>query len=145
MEYVARLSWKRTTADFAYDSYSRSHLVTTGGGQALPMSAAAEFKGDAARANPEELLVAALSSCHMLSFLAIAARKRLVVDAYEDHAVGVMAKNADGRLSVTAVTLRPRVSFAQPLPGDVLLQLHHQAHAECFIANSVRTRVTVEG
>jgi organic hydroperoxide reductase OsmC/OhrA len=144
MEYVARLSWKRQTADFAYDSYNRSHVVSFGGGQALPMSAAPEFKGEAARANPEELLVAALSSCHMLTFLAIAARKRLVVDAYEDDAVGLMTKNADGKLFVSHVTLRPRVSFAQPPPDDVVQQLHHQAHADCFIANSVRTQVTVE-
>ena len=145
MEYIARLSWKRQTADFAYNSYNRSHVVTTGGGEALPMSAAPEFKGEAARANPEELLVAALSSCHMLTFLAIAARKRLVVDAYQDDAVGVMTKNAEGKLFVSHVTLRPRVSFAEPPPPGVLQQLHHQAHADCFIANSVRTEVTVEG
>jgi len=144
-QHVARLSWKRQTVDFAYDSYNRGHVVTFGGGEALPMSSAPDFRGDAARANPEELLVAALSSCHMLTFLAIASRKRLVVDAYEDHAVGVMTKNAEGKLFVSHVTLRPRVAFAQPPPEDVLQRLHHQAHAECFIANSVLTDVTVEG
>ncbi len=119
--------------------------MTFGGGEAIAASAAPEFKGEAAAANPEELLVAALSSCHMLSFLAIAARKRLVVDAYEDHATGGMSKNAAGKLFVSQVTLRPRVRFASPLAAETLQQLHHQAHAECFIANSVITQVTVDG
>ena len=143
-EYLARLSWKRTTADFSYENYNRDHTVTSGGGQLLAVSSSPEFRGSAALANPEELLVAALSSCHMLSFLAIAARKRLVVDTYEDHAAGVMTKNADGKLFVSQVFLRPKVGFATRPSAEVLEKLHQQAHADCFIANSVLTKVTVE-
>jgi len=94
--------------------------------------------------DPEEAFVAALSSCHMLTFLAIAARKRLVVDAYDDHAVGVMAKNEQGRLAITHVTLHPKIVWAGPEPdAETLERLHHRAHVECFIANSVTTSVTV--
>jgi organic hydroperoxide reductase OsmC/OhrA len=95
-------------------------------------------------ANPEELLVAALSSCHMLSFLAIAARKRLMVLSYDDVAVGVMSPNDAGRLYVSKVTLRPKVVFEVPPSADALQKLHHQAHTGCFIANSVITQVSVE-
>ena len=94
--------------------------------------------------NPEELLVAALSSCHMLTFLAIAARKRLVVNNYEDDAVGVMTKNEQGKLWVSSVVLHPRVAFAEPVNPSQLAGIHEQAHHECFIANSVRTEVRVE-
>jgi organic hydroperoxide reductase OsmC/OhrA len=81
----------------------------------------------------------------MLTFLAIAAKKRLVVDSYDDHAVGLMAKNADGRVAVTEVTLRPKIAFAGRTPdARTLEKMHHLAHEECFIANSVTTKVKVE-
>ena len=89
--------------------------------------------------------MAALSSCHMLTFLAIAARKRFVVDAYEDDAVGFLEKNGAGALAVTRVLLRPRIAFAGDGPApEVLEKMHHLAHETCFIANSVRTDVRVE-
>jgi organic hydroperoxide reductase OsmC/OhrA len=96
--------------------------------------------------DPEEAFVAALSSCHLLTFLAIAARRRLVVDDYSDEAIGYLEKNAEGRLAVTRVVLRPRVAFggAGPPATEELASLHELAHAQCFIANSVRTEVTVE-
>ncbi len=143
-EYVTSLSWKRETESFSYDVYNRRHNLITGGGEQLALSSAPEFKGNAELANPEELLVAALSSCHMLTFLAIASRKQLVVNAYDDRAVGVMTKNADGRLFVSQVTLRPKVLFMTPPADGVVLKMHEQAHAECFIANSVLTKVTVQ-
>ena len=96
--------------------------------------------------DPEEALVVALSSCHMLTLLAIAAKKGWVVDRYEDDAEGTLAKNAEGKLAITHVTLRPRIMFAEGtvLDADTLQYLHHQAHEHCFIANSVKTEVSVE-
>ena len=143
--FTAALTWTRTTPDFAYDTYSRDHALVLGSGTRVDSSAAAEFKGNPQRTNPEEQLVAALSSCHMLTFLAIAAKKRLVVNSYIDSASGVLAKDAEGKLAVTAVTLRPQVVFAPETPVDApaLSTLHAQAHSGCFIANSVHTVVTI--
>lgn len=142
--HTARVDWARTTPDFAYDTYSRAHTVTFGGGVSVVGSAAPEFRGDASRVNPEEALVGALSACHMLTFLAIAARKGILVDRYEDAAEGVLEKK-DGRLCVTRVVLRPKVTFAGDPPApEALARLHEQAHNGCFIANSVKTEVTVE-
>jgi organic hydroperoxide reductase OsmC/OhrA len=144
-EHRATTRWKRGDAPYAYETYPRRHRWTFGGGASLDASAAPEYKGDAALPNPEEALIVALSSCHMLSFLAIAARKRLTVDAYEDEAHGVLEKNAEGKLAITKVTLRPRVAFSGPnAPGkDELAKLHALAHHACFIASSVRTEVAV--
>lgn len=145
-EHRATAHWRRTSADFSYDTYNRAHEVRFGGGQILAFSSAPEFRGDTERVNPEEALVAALSTCHMLTFLAIASRKRFVVDSYDDAAVGVMTKNEQGRLWVSKVTLRPEVRFGgekQP-SAEEIAAMHHSAHENCFIANSVRTDVIVE-
>lgn len=144
--HLAAVRWARATPDFAYDTYDRGHVVSYGSGVSVPASAAPEFKGDATKANPEEALVGALSSCHMLTFLAIAAKKRLVVDSYEDDAVGHLEKNAEGRLAVTRVTLRPKVRFAPGTNVDAatLAHLHEAAHTNCFIAQSVKTAVSIE-
>ena len=99
-------------AEFTYETYNRAHEVKFGGGEVVPWSAAPEFKGDAERVNPEEAYVASLSTCHMLTFLAIAARKRFVVDSYMDEASGVMEKNEGGKYWVSRVTLRPNVTFS---------------------------------
>lgn len=95
--------------------------------------------------DPEEVFVAALSSCHMLSFLAIAARRRLVVDRYEDEARGFLERNEDGRLAMTRVELRPRVSLGggEPPTAEEVERLHEQAHEQCFLANPVGTAVRV--
>lgn len=144
-EHVAEISWKRTSESFAYDHYNRAHDWTFDAGVTVPGSASPHYRGDKERVDPEEAFVAALSSCHLLTFLAICARKRLVVDAYEDHAVGRMDKNAQGKLAVTTVDLHPKVTFAPGTDVDAatLKKLHHDAHEECFIANSVRTLVIV--
>jgi organic hydroperoxide reductase OsmC/OhrA len=144
-EHRARIDWRRDTPDFRYETYTRSHTWRFEGGVEVPASSAPEYVGDPTRVDPEAALVAALSSCHMLTFLALAARRRLVVNTYRDDAVGVMEKNADGKLAVTRVALRPAVEFegAPPSAAD-LEKLHHLAHEHCFIANSVRTEVTVE-
>ena len=145
-EHHASVRWTRTSADFTYDSYNRAHVVRyKSGAIEVPGSAAPEFRGDAARVDPEEAFVASLSVCHMLTFLAICARKRLTVDAYEDDAVGHLEKGANGKLWMARVTLRPRISFA---PGtsteaSTLDEIHHLSHEECFIANSVKTDVSV--
>jgi organic hydroperoxide reductase OsmC/OhrA len=145
-EYRATTTWRRTSAEFTYDTYNRAHEVKFGGGEVVPWSAAPEFKGEAGRVNPEEAYVAALSTCHMLTFLAIAARKRFTVDSYFDEAVGVMERNHEGRFWISRVVLRPQVTFSgarQPSTGE-LAELHHAAHENCFVANSVKSEVVVE-
>jgi organic hydroperoxide reductase OsmC/OhrA len=139
------IDWTRNGAPFEYESFDRSHRVSFEGGQSLRNSSAPDFFGDAAQANPEELLVAALGSCHMLTFLAIAAKRGYVVDSYLDAAEGTLEKNADGRLAVTRVELRPRVEFGGERRPDAseLERLHASAHRNCIIANSVSTEVIV--
>ncbi|MCO5165682.1 MAG: OsmC family protein [Planctomycetes bacterium] len=144
-QHLARVAWRRATPDFAYDTYDRTHEVRFPGGQALQGSAAPDYKGDPAKANPEEMLAAALASCHMLTFLAIAARSRLVVDAYEDEAEATLGKDADGKPAVTKVVLRPRVTFAGEAPSaEKVRDLHRKAHDNCFVGRSVRCEVVVE-
>jgi organic hydroperoxide reductase OsmC/OhrA len=143
-EHVVDVSWSRGEHDFTYDTYNRDHEWRFDGGISVPGSANPKYLGNPGPVDPEEAFVAALSSCHMLTFLAIAARKRLVVDAYDDHAVGVMAKNEAGRLAITEVTLNPRIVWGSPEPdAEALERMHHLAHQECFIANSVTTEITV--
>lgn len=145
-EYRATTTWRRTSNEFTYDTYNRAHEVKFGGGEVVPWSGAPEFKGDADRVNPEEAFVAALSTCHMLTFLAIAARKRFTVDAYIDEAVGQMERTAEGKYWIARVTLRPRVTFSgvrQPTTEE-LSGLHHAAHENCFVANSVKSEVVVD-
>lgn len=143
-EHHASVRWTRTSADFTYDTYNRAHEVWfKNGAIVLASSSAPEFKGDAGRVDPEEAYVASLSSCHMLTFLAVCARKRLAVESYEDDALGILEKEG-GKLWMTRVTLRPRVSFAAGTTGVKIDELHRLAHEGCFIANSVKTAVTVE-
>ena len=144
-EHHATIRWKRTSADFTYESYNRAHEMSfKKGAVVLAASSAPEFKGEEERVNPEEAYVAALSSCHMLTFLALCARKHMTVDAYEDAAVGFLDRGPTGKLWMGRVVLRPRVRFAGPVDTAVLADLHHKAHENCFIANSVTTTVTVE-
>lgn len=145
-EHRATVSWERGGVPFTYESYGRDHVWRFPGGVEVPASSAPAYKGNPALVDPEAALVAAISSCHMLTFLAIAARKRLVVDSYVDAAVGFLEKRDDGRLAVTRVVLRPRITFGdgKPPAADVLESLHHAAHEQCFIANSVTTAITVE-
>ncbi len=145
-EHVATIRWSRESTDFAHESYNRAHDWEFDSGIEVAASAAPDYKGDADRVDPEEAFVAALSSCHMLTFLAVAARKRLVIDRYTDHAIGIMEKNADGKLSITRVTLRPKIEFggAATPSAEELDKLHELAHEHCFIANSVRSSITVE-
>jgi len=145
MEYHTTIDWRRTSEGFTYEGYNRAHEWRFPG-IAVAASAAPEFRGEPARVNPEEAFVAAVSSCHMLTFLAIAAKKRLSLDSYSDDAVGYLEKNEAGKLAMTRVTLRPRVQWSDGVAVSQadLEKLHHQAHEGCFIANSVKTNVTVE-
>ena len=150
-EYTAEVIWERDPAqDFLGNRYSRKHLLRFDGGVEIPGSSAPSSvplpMSDASAVDPEEAFVASLASCHMLWFLAIAAKRRFVVDRYVDAAVGVMARNEQGKLAMTRVTLRPAVTFSgEHRPSrDELDQLHHKAHEECYIANSVKTEVVCE-
>ena len=144
-EHRATISWRRTTPDFVYQTYDRDHVWRIEGGLEVQASSAPDYLGTAERMDPEQALVASISSCHMLTFLALAARKRLTIDAYEDEAAGVMTKNARGKLFVSHCVLRPRIVWGEPAPdAATVARMHHMAHEECFIANSVLTEITVE-
>ena len=143
-EHHATIEWRRASEGFRYEDYNREHEWRIGG-TSLRASAAPAFLGRAGHVDPEEAFVASLSSCHMLTFLAICARRRWVVDRYLDHAVGVLEPNADGRLAVTRVTLSPDIRFADPAPdADERERMHRMAHRDCFIANSVATEIRLD-
>jgi len=145
-EHKARLTWTRGETEFTYDTYPRDHEWLFEGGVRVPASATPEYLGNAERVDPEEAFVAALSSCHMLTFLAVAAKRRFVVDAYEDEAVGHLEKNEEGKLAITRVILHPKVMFGgdkQPTEEQIAT-MHKQSHEQCFIASSVKTAVSVE-
>ena len=145
MEHHATIVWQRTSDTFTYDTYNRAHEWRFRG-ETVKASAAPDFRGEPARVNPEEAFVASLSSCHMLTFLALATKRKFSLDSYRDEAVGYLEKNEEGRLAVTRVILRPRIEWSPGVnvsPTD-LEKLHHQAQEGCFIANSVKTQVIVE-
>ena len=143
-EHKIKLSWQRSTPDFAYEKYDRTHKIETMGGTVVEASSAVEYLGKPEYMNPEEMLVAAISSCHMLSFLAVASKSRLTLDSYEDQAEGVLEKGPDGKIWITRVVLRPRITFQGEVTPEKISQMHDKAHHICFIANSVKTQVTVE-
>ena len=141
-EHRIKLSWEKGVAPFTYEAYPRNHTLSFKDGQeSIIASASPPYRGDAGKADPEDMLVAALSSCHMLSFLAIAAKKKLTVQSYEDDAVGFL-ENDGGKLWMTRVILRPKVAI--DTDAATLAQIHHLAHEACFIASSVKTDVKVE-
>jgi organic hydroperoxide reductase OsmC/OhrA len=148
--YTATVRWTREPgANFAKGQYSRAHEWAFDGGAVVPTSASPHVVpapwSDAAGVDPEEAFVASLSSCHMLFFLDFARRAGFVVDDYVDEAEGTLAKRPDGRIAMTGVTLRPRVTWSGDPPDEAALaDLHHRAHEACFIANSVTTEVKVE-
>jgi organic hydroperoxide reductase OsmC/OhrA len=148
--YTAQLVWERGAQDFLANKYSRRHHIRfDGGAEVLGSSAPAVVPppgSDPAGVDPEEAFVASLSSCHMLWFLAIAAKRGFVVDRYEDNPVGTLERNAERKFFMSVVALRPKITFSgerQPTTEE-LDQLHHKAHEECYIANSVRTEVRIE-
>ena len=150
--YTATIRWSRDGAEgFAKGQYSRAHEWAFDGGAVVSAGPSPHVVpdpwGNPAGVDPEEAFVASLSSCHMLFLLDFARRAGFVVDSYEDQAEGVMEKNGEGRIAITRVTLRPRIAWGGDTQPDAaaIAELHHKAHEACFIANSVTTKVTVEG
>jgi organic hydroperoxide reductase OsmC/OhrA len=148
-EYTAEIEWQRGDQVFLDNRYSRRHLIRFDGGATLAASSSEHVVprySDPTAADPEEMFVASLSSCHMLWFLSIAARQKFLVDRYVDAPAGVMLPNGTGKLWMAIITLRPAVTFAgdRHPTREELDALHAEAHHECFIANSVRTEVRVE-
>jgi len=148
--YEARVAWRRNGAKFTDLRYSRGHEWSFDGGVRLkasssPLSVPTPYSVVEA-VDPEEALVAAASSCHMLTFLYLAAKGGFVVDSYEDNASGVLEKNAQEKLAITRITLRPKITFtADKTPTAAELEaLHHSAHEECYIASSIKSEVVVE-
>jgi organic hydroperoxide reductase OsmC/OhrA len=148
-EHNAIIEWKRRDPDFLKGRYSREHTWTFDGGLTVPASPSPSVVpvpwSNPAHVDPEEAFVASISSCHMLTWLYLASRAGFEVDSYRDEAVGVMTKNEQGRPWVSAVTLNPVIAFAGDKRPDAAEaeRLHHAAHEQCFIANSIKTQVTV--
>lgn len=148
--FTATVSWSREAQPFSDNRYSRAHRWEFDGGAVVkgsssPLSVAVPMS-DAAAVDPEEALVAALSSCHMLFFLSFAQQAGLVVDSYRDDALGSMDRNAEGKMAMTVIALRPAIAFSGRQPDAAeLAGLHHRAHDSCYIANSIKAEVTIAG
>jgi organic hydroperoxide reductase OsmC/OhrA len=149
-EYQATIKWQRTSPDFLRGKFSREHTWTFDGGLTVPASPSPQVVpppwSNPASVDPEEAFVASLASCHMLTFLYVAAKQGFQIDHYEDQAVGLLAKNEKGIPWLGTVTLHPKVAFGGekiPTPADQE-RLHHLAHEQCYIANSVKTAVTIQ-
>jgi organic hydroperoxide reductase OsmC/OhrA len=144
--YETTVTWTGNTGTgtSSYRDYQRAHEISADGKPMIPGSSDPAFRGDPARWNPEELLVAALSQCHMLSFLSLCAVEGVVVTGYRDHAAGTMAETPDGGGHFEQVVLRPAVSFASPADAERAAELHERAHHLCFIASSVNFPVHCE-
>jgi len=148
-ENKATIKWERTSPDFLKGKYSREHTWTFDGGVTVPASSSPAVVpapySNPANVDPEEAFVASISSCHMLTFLFLAQKQGFQIDAYVDEAVGIVSKNESGAMWVSTVTLNPKITFSgdkTPTAEDQE-KLHHMAHKHCFIANSVKTEVTV--
>jgi organic hydroperoxide reductase OsmC/OhrA len=148
--YEAETIWHRNDQPFLDNRYSRRHVIRFDGGHEMPGSSSPHVvpppMSDATAVDPEEMFVASLSSCHMLWFLSIALRRKFCVDSYHDKASGVMEKNGAGKMVMSTVTLRPDVCFSgDRIPTRAEIDaMHHKAHEECFIANSVKSVVLCE-
>lgn len=149
-QYSAEITWQRGDQDFVGNRYSRRHAIRFDGGAEWAGSSSPHVVpvplSDPSAVDPEEAFIASLSSCHMLWFLSIAATRGFCVERYVDRAVGRMGANAAGKIAMTVVTLRPEVQFSGGrLPSSAQIEeMHHAAHDECFIANSVKTEVRCE-
>jgi organic hydroperoxide reductase OsmC/OhrA len=144
--YQINLVWtgNQGTGTKTYTGYSRAHEISIEGKPIIVGSSDPHFRGDASRYNPEELLVAALSACHMLYYLHLCADAEIVVIDYADEATGKMAETADGGGHFTEVVLKPRLQISKESDVEKAIELHHKAHELCFIANSVNFPVLME-
>lgn len=149
-QYQAKIHWQRGDQAFSDNLYSRAHDWQFDGGLTVPASSSPLSvplpMSVAANVDPEEALVAAASSCHMLFFLWLACKQGFTVDSYTDNAVGSMAKNEFGKIALTLISLRPQIVFSgAKLPSaEELAALHHQSHEDCYIANSLRADIVIE-
>ena len=138
-EYVVQLSWSLGDAELVHGKYNTNHRMRFSGGLTAMMTAAPEYGGDPRYGNPEEALAAALSSCHMMTFLALAAKAKWKLKRYQDRAVAVLGKTEDGRTKVAAITLHPVTEFepGHEIPHNKLEEMHERAHRYCFVANAL--------
>lgn len=143
--YTVTVTWTGNTGSgtSSYRAYERAHTIEAGTKPAIPGSSDPAFRGDAARWNPEDLLVASASACHQLWYLHLASTAGIVVTAYEDRAEGTMVETADGGGHFTRIVLRPRVTISKGDP-ERARELHHDAHRLCFIANSLKCEIATE-
>ncbi len=143
--HEAKISWQQHPHSSVANTYSRNHRVELNGNQCLEVSASKEFKGDANCADPEQMLVSAVSSCHMLFFLAMAEFQGFSVESYEDNPAGHLEKNSTGGMEITRITLAPRVIFGGDTQPDqtTISKIHANAHKNCFIRNSITASVTI--
>ena len=148
-EHQAIVRWKRTSPDFLNGKYSREHTWTFDGGVTVPASPSPSVVpapySNPAHVDPEEAFVASVSSCHMLTFLYVAAKRGFQVDSYDDEAVGTMTKNEQGVPWISLITLHLKIVYSGPklpTPADEE-HLHHLAHEQCYIANSIKTEVKI--
>ncbi len=143
MSFNTNIQWIRQLNDDG--EFCRDHTITYGSGQKVNASSAPEYKGNDIFVNPEESLLAALSSCHMLTFLAIAHLKRLPVASYQDNATATLGKLENGKLAVIEMTLSPKIEFIEGINVDAetIQKIHDKAHINCFIANSISSKVTI--
>jgi len=149
-EYFSTVVWERKGQEFTDNKYSRAHLWKFDGGVTLAASSSPHVVplpySVPENIDPEEAFVASLSSCHMLFFLSIAAKKKFIVEQYVDNAIGLMGKDLDGRMAMLKVTLRPRAVFigGRRPSYEQLEKMHHQSHELCFLANSVKAEIVTE-
>lgn len=149
-QFTAQVEWHRGNQVFLDNRYSRRHILRFDGGVEVPGSSSPHVvplpMSDEAAVDPEEAYLTSISSCHMLWFLSMAIKNRFCVDHYFDEPIGIMEENAAGKVFVSVVTLRPKIRFVgERLPThDQIEQMHHAAHEECFIANSIKTNVRCE-
>lgn len=145
-EYVAKLSWSLGEGELAFGKYNPNHRITFSGGLSAILTAAPEYGGDPRYVNPEEALAAALSSCHMMTFIALAAKARWKLRKYQDRAVALLGKTDDGRTKVSEIVLHPVTEFepGHEIASDKLSEMHERAHRYCFVANAISCEMRVE-
>lgn len=144
-EHVISLSWKLNTSSFDYEQYNRTHAINFDSTNHICASAAPDYHGDASCVNPEQAFVASIASCHMLTFLAIASKRKFTVIEYKDTASGILGKNKDNQIAITQVTLKPMVTFRKEHAPDIGMfnRIQQQAHRGCFIANSIASCIKI--
>ncbi|MCW8929695.1 MAG: OsmC family protein [Gammaproteobacteria bacterium] len=145
-EHNIKLTWRKQTESFAYQDYNRDHQWDFGEGLIINASSAPQFLGNPECADPERAFAAALSSCHMLFFIAICSKKRLIVENYIDNATAYLEPDSQGDLVITKVIIRPEVIFSDGVNVDqeTVEKIHHQSHKKCFLAKSVKSEVIIE-